>query len=101
MRSITGSRRVLSNRRARSLLLGRRAGAAARVRITNGAKGEAAFYSGRLLTLEGDPIAGGILDVWSGDGEGTYDMQMPGQDEMRCRGKFRTDAEGRYWFRSI
>ena len=28
-------------------------------------------------------------------------MQMPGQSEMLCRGKFRTDAEGRYWFRSI
>ena len=42
-----------------------------------------------------------MLDVWSGDGEGIYDMQMPGQDEMLCRGKFRTDAEGRYWFRSI
>jgi hydroxyquinol 1,2-dioxygenase len=69
--------------------------------IANGAKGEPAFYSGRLLTLEGEPIAGGMLDVWSGDGEGTYDMQMPGQDEMLCRGKFRTDAEGRYRFRSI
>jgi hydroxyquinol 1,2-dioxygenase len=69
--------------------------------IANGAKGEPAFYSGRLLTLEGEPIAGGMLDVWSGDGEGTYDMQMPGQDEMLCRGKFRTDTEGRYWFRSI
>ena len=69
--------------------------------IANGAKGEPTFYSGRLLTLEGEPIAGGMLDVWSGDGEGTYDMQMPGQDEMLCRGKFRTDALGRYWFRSI
>ncbi len=28
-------------------------------------------------------------------------MQIPGQSEMLCRGKFRTDAEGRYWFRSI
>jgi hydroxyquinol 1,2-dioxygenase len=69
--------------------------------IANGAKGEPAFYSGRLLTLDGRPIAGGMLDVWSGDGEGFYDMQMPGQAEMLCRGKFRTDAEGRYRFRSI
>jgi hydroxyquinol 1,2-dioxygenase len=69
--------------------------------ISNGVKGEPTFYSGRLLTLEGAPIAGGLLDVWSGDGEGMYDMQMPGQTELLCRGKFRTDAEGRYWFRSI
>jgi hydroxyquinol 1,2-dioxygenase len=69
--------------------------------IANGATGEPAFYSGRLLTLDGAPIVGGLLDVWSGDGEGLYDMQMPGQDELLCRGRFRTDQEGRYWFRSI
>jgi hydroxyquinol 1,2-dioxygenase len=69
--------------------------------ISNGVEGEPTFYSGRLLTLGGEPIEGGLLDVWSGDGEGLYDMQMPGNTEMLCRGKFRTDAEGRYWFRSI
>ena len=69
--------------------------------ISNGAAGEPAFYSGRLLSLDGEPIAGGLLDVWSGDGEGLYDMQLPGQTAMLCRGKFRTDALGRYWFRSI
>ena len=69
--------------------------------ISDGVAGEPTFYSGRLLTLGGEPIEGGLLDVWSGDGEGLYDMQMPGQTEMLCRGKFRTDAEGRYWFRSI
>jgi hydroxyquinol 1,2-dioxygenase len=69
--------------------------------ISNGVAGEPTFYSGRLLTLDGRPIAGGLLDVWSGDGEGLYDMQMPGNSELLCRGKFRTDAEGRYWFRSI
>jgi hydroxyquinol 1,2-dioxygenase len=68
--------------------------------IANGAAGEPTFYSGRILTLDGEPIAGGMLDVWSGDGEGIYDLQVPGH-EMACRGKFRTDAEGRYWFRSI
>src|SRR5918995_1566990 len=45
--------------------------------IANGAAGEPTFYSGRLLTLDGEPIAGGVLDVWSGDGAGLYDMQMP------------------------
>ena len=69
--------------------------------IANGAAGEPAFYSGRLLNVDGAPIAGGMLDVWSGDGEGIYDLQMPEQSEMLCRGRFRTDAEGRYWFRSI
>jgi len=66
-----------------------------------GVKGEPAFYSGRVLSADGRPLANAVLDVWSGDGEGNYDMQMPGEPGMKARGKLRTNAEGRYWFRSI
>jgi hydroxyquinol 1,2-dioxygenase len=66
-----------------------------------GVKGEPAFYSGRVLSSDGKPIAGALLDVWSGDGEGTYDMQMEDDVGMKARGRIRTDAEGRYSFRSI
>jgi hydroxyquinol 1,2-dioxygenase len=66
-----------------------------------GVKGEPAFYSGRVLSADGTPLQGALLDVWSGDGEGTYDMQMSGDVGMKARGKIRTDGEGRYWFRSI
>jgi hydroxyquinol 1,2-dioxygenase len=64
-------------------------------------KGEPAYYSGRVLSDDGKPIAGALLDIWSGDGEGTYDMQMPEDVGMKARGRIRTDAEGRYSFRSI
>lgn len=64
-------------------------------------KGEPAFYSGRVLGSDGKLIAGAVLDVWSGDGEGTYDMQMEGDVGMKARGRIRTDAQGRYSFRSI
>ena len=66
-----------------------------------GVKGEPAWYSGRVLDENGKPIAGALLDIWSGDGEGTYDMQMEGDVGMKARGRIRTDAEGRYRFRSI
>jgi hydroxyquinol 1,2-dioxygenase len=66
-----------------------------------GVKGEPTYYSGRVLDNDGKPIAGALLDVWSGDGEGTYDMQMEGDVGMRARGRIRTDAQGRYSFRSI
>ncbi len=66
-----------------------------------GVKGEPAFYSGRVLSSDGTPIAGALLDIWSGDGEGTYDLQMEGDVGMKARGRIRTDAEGRYAFRSI
>lgn len=66
-----------------------------------GVAGEPAFYSGRVLSSDGTPIAGAVLDIWSGDGEGTYDMQMTEDVGMKARGRIRTDAEGRYSFRSI
>ncbi|HXS26060.1 MAG TPA: intradiol ring-cleavage dioxygenase [Steroidobacteraceae bacterium] len=69
--------------------------------LAEGVKGDPTFYSGRVLDVEGRPIAGALLDIWSGDGEGNYDMQIPGETEMRARGKVRADAEGRYLFRSI
>ena len=69
--------------------------------LSVGVKGEPTFYSGRVLSVDGQPLANALLDIWSGDGEGNYDMQIPGETEMKARGRIRTDAEGRYWFRSI
>ena len=69
--------------------------------LAEGVKGEPAFYSGCVLSEDGRPLENALLDVWSGDGEGNYDMQIPGETGMKARGRIRTDAEGRYWFRSI
>ncbi len=69
--------------------------------LAEGVKGEPTYYSGRVLSSDGTPIAGALLDIWSGDGEGTYDMQMAEDVGMKARGRIRTDAEGRYSFRSI
>jgi hydroxyquinol 1,2-dioxygenase len=66
-----------------------------------GVKGEPTYYSGRVLSSDGKPIRNAVLDIWSGDGEGTYDMQMEGEVGMKARGRIRTDAEGRYSFWSI
>lgn len=68
--------------------------------IAPGVKGEPTFYSGRVTDTLGQPIAGATLDIWSGDGEGHYDMQIEGAD-MAARARIKTDAEGRYWFWSI
>jgi hydroxyquinol 1,2-dioxygenase len=66
-----------------------------------GVKGEPVFYSGRVLSADGRPLEDALLDIWSGNGDGNYDMQLPEETGMKARGKIRTDAEGRYWFRSI
>jgi hydroxyquinol 1,2-dioxygenase len=57
--------------------------------------------SGRVIDLDGTPIAGAELDVWQTDAEGFYDVQRPERGEMRLRGKFSTDAKGRYSFRTV
>lgn len=69
--------------------------------IGKGVPGEPAFYMGRVTDVDGQPLAGALLDIWSGDGEGKYDVQLSAEPTMRARGRFRTDAEGRYWFWSI
>jgi hydroxyquinol 1,2-dioxygenase len=65
-----------------------------------GVAGEPAYYTGQVTDTDGLPLAGALLDIWSGDGAGVYDMQVEGQG-MTLRGRLRTDAEGRYRFWSI
>lgn len=69
--------------------------------IGKGMPGEPTYYTGRVTDTHGRPIAQCCVDVWSGDGEGVYDMQMGGDAGMRLRARFHTDNEGRYHFWSI
>lgn len=68
--------------------------------IAQGVAGDPTWFSGRVLTPDGKPIAGATLDLWSTDGEGWYDVQLPGQ-ALRARGKIKTDAQGRYAFWTV
>ena len=68
--------------------------------LGEGVKGEPTFYSGRVLSADGSPLANAVLDIWSGDGDGVYDMQVA-ESGMKARGRIRTDKDGHYWFRSI
>ena len=47
------------------------------------------------------PIEGALVDVWHSSPEGFYDIQDARQTAMNLRGKFTTDAAGRFWFRSV
>jgi hydroxyquinol 1,2-dioxygenase len=69
--------------------------------VAEGVPGEPALYMGRVTDVSGKPLAGALLDVWSGDGDGKYDVQLSAEPTMKARGRLRTDAEGRYWFWSI
>ncbi|MFC3085748.1 intradiol ring-cleavage dioxygenase [Tabrizicola soli] len=65
-------------------------------------KGEPYLFEGRVLDLDGKPIEGACVDVWSDNAEGFYDVQQPGiQPKWNNRGRFYTGADGAYAFRGI
>lgn len=48
------------------------------------------------------PLAGAIVDIWQCDENGFYDVQQPGvQPPGNGRGLFTTDANGKFWFRTV
>jgi protocatechuate 3,4-dioxygenase beta subunit len=63
--------------------------------------GPVLFTRGRITDPGGAPIAGVEVDVWQSSPVGLYENQDPGQADMNLRGKFTTDADGRFYFRSV
>jgi len=63
--------------------------------------GPAIFVNCTLKDTAGKPIAGAEVDVWHSSPEGFYEQQDPKQAPMNLRGKFTTDAEGHFGFRSV
>lgn len=59
------------------------------------------FVNGRVVDREGFPIQGAEVDVWHASPVGLYENQDPEQTDMNLRGKFMTDADGRFWFRTV
>lgn len=64
-------------------------------------RGEQMVVHGRVTDTDGTPIAGATLDIWQADDAGHYDTQDDAQQDGNLRGLFTTDADGRYWFRSV
>ena len=60
-----------------------------------------ALVGGRVLDLDGRPISGALLDVWQAQANGLYDSQDPQVEGLHMRGRFHTDAEGRYLVRTV
>jgi catechol 1,2-dioxygenase len=64
-------------------------------------KGEPVVVRGRVTDPNGKPIVGALLDIWQASPDGKYDVQDPNQPEMNLRGKFLTNANGEYWFKTV
>jgi hydroxyquinol 1,2-dioxygenase len=63
--------------------------------------GPAIFVNCWVKDQHGKPIEGAEVDVWHSSPEGFYEQQDPKQADMNLRGKFTTDKDGHFWFRSV
>ena len=63
--------------------------------------GDTLFVKARVEDRQGRPIAGAEVDIWHSSPEGLYENEDPRQVSMNLRGQFVTDAEGRFWLRSV
>lgn len=64
--------------------------------------GEALHVAGRVTDLDGLPVAGAEVVTWQANAHGFYENQQPDmQPEHNLRGIFRTDADGRFHYRSV
>ncbi len=64
--------------------------------------GTPCLVTGQVTGPSGEPLAEASVDVWQANDEGFYDVQQPNvQPAGNLRGLFTTDADGRFWFRSV
>lgn len=70
--------------------------------ITKQGGRETCRFEGRVTDLDGNPVEGARIDVWSDSEDGYYDVQQPDiQPRHNNRGVFTTGPDGRYWFDGI
>ena len=69
--------------------------------MSDGVPGAPLYVHGVVRDLAGNPVAGGVLDVWQADTEGAYEAQLPDVDESRLRAKYTTREDGSYCLRTI
>lgn len=62
--------------------------------------GEEVGLFGTVRDEQGAPVANAIVEVWQTDPDGAYDLQAADPTDMDWRAQFRTDDQGRYWFRA-
>ncbi|QGK70997.1 6-chlorohydroxyquinol-1,2-dioxygenase [Allosaccharopolyspora coralli] len=65
-------------------------------------EGEPCVVTGRVVSTDGEPLRGASVDIWQCTSEGFYDVQQPDVQPLgNGRGLFRSDDDGRFWFRTV
>jgi catechol 1,2-dioxygenase len=63
--------------------------------------GDPLLVEGTVHDAAGRPVAGAMVDVWQASPKGLYENQDHEQPEHNLRGRFETDAAGRFHFRTV
>jgi len=63
--------------------------------------GDAVVVSGRVLTTNGAPIEGAVLEIWQTADNGLYSGQDPKQADYNLRARMTTGPDGRYLFSTV
>jgi hydroxyquinol 1,2-dioxygenase len=69
--------------------------------VRSATPGPALFVDCWVKDSKGAPIADAEVDIWHSSPEGFYEQQDPKQADMNLRGKFLTDSDGHFAFRSV
>ena len=69
--------------------------------MADGLPGEPLRADITITDLDGKPVPDAIVDVWQSNRDGFYDVQLPDLEGPVLRARFRTDGNGRVWFRTI
>jgi hydroxyquinol 1,2-dioxygenase len=68
--------------------------------MADGAPGIPCFVTGTVRGLDGQPVAGAVLDLWQTDGEGLYEDQRDTQGPY-MRGLYRSQPDGSYAIHTV
>jgi hydroxyquinol 1,2-dioxygenase len=69
--------------------------------IAEAEAGVPAWIYGRILSIDGTPLADAELDVWQNGDNRLYAVQDPTAPEDHLRGRFRTRADGSFAFLAV
>ena len=69
--------------------------------IRSDTPGPSLFAKCQVVDAQGKPMANVEVDIWHASTTGMYENQDPNQADHNLRGKFHTDAEGRFSFRTV
>jgi hydroxyquinol 1,2-dioxygenase len=69
--------------------------------MSQGLSGTPLVLHGTVTGLDGEPVAGAVLDLWQADNDGLYESQYADVDEARLRAKYTTREDGSYCVRTV